>query len=144
MTQEFVTAKDVSEYLLDRTGTALMTGDFGLFATCFHLPQQMETFDSCRDVRTLDDLKLVFDGVTAYFRQKNVTQLARHCVEAAYRDTDTIVSTHMSRVVSGSALVQKPYPVMSLLRRDGDGLWKVSDSMYAIEDEPRHAKALSG
>ncbi len=121
-----------------------MTDDFDLFAACFVLPQQMETFEGCRYIKTLDDLRTVFDGVTAYFRQKNVTHLARHCIEATYRDPDTIVATHMSRVVSGTSLVQKPYPVMSLLCRDDSGIWRVSDSMYAIEDEPRHARALSG
>ncbi len=144
MADEFTSAKDVSEYLLDRTGTALMTGDFDLFAACFSLPQQMETFEGRRRIETRDELKTVFDGVRSYFRQRNVTQLARHCIEATYRDPDTIVTTHMSRVVSGTSLVQKPYPVMSLLCRGDDGIWKVSDSMYAIEDEPRHARALSG
>lgn len=143
MTPNFTTAKDVSENLLDRTGKALMSGDFDLFASCFVLPHVIETFQGRRTVETVDDLKKVFDGVTAYFRQKNVTELARHCVEAEFRDDDTIVATHMSRVVSGARLVQKPYPVLSVLRKIGEN-WIISDSMYAIEDQPAHAKALSG
>lgn len=143
MTPEFDTAEDIAEYFLDRTGTALMTGDFDLFASCFLLPQKMETFQGRRDIETLSDLREVFDGVTLHFKRKNATQLERHCIEARFRDPDTVVSTHMSRLVSGSSLVQKPYPVMSVLKRV-DGIWQISDSMYAIEDEESHARALSG
>lgn len=137
------TAKDVSERLLERTGTALMTGNFEKFADCFLLPQEMETFDGRRKVQTRDDLLEVFRGVTTHLRRKNVTEFVRHCIEARFRDDDTIVTTHMSRLLSGHTLAQTPYPVMCVLRRV-DGEWKVSDGMYAVEDEPYLSKALSG
>ncbi len=143
MTLDGATAKDISEYLLSQTGTALMTGDFELFASCFLLPQEMETFEGRRHVRSVDDLREVFVGVTDHLRRKNVTEFERHCIEASFRDKDTIVTTHMSRLVSGQTLAQKPYPVMCILR-NVEGTWKVSDGMYAVEDEPNLAKALSG
>ena len=88
------TAKDVSERLLERTGTALMTGNFEKFADCFLLPQEMETFDGRRKVQTRDDLLEVFRGVTTHLRRKNVTEFVRHCIEARFRDDDTIAGTN--------------------------------------------------
>ena len=139
----FTSARDVSEYLLARTGQAYATGDFDLFASCFALPQWMETFEGRRLVATTDDLRQLFDAVRAHFCRLGVTDLVRHCVVAEFRDPDTIEATHESRLLAGTRLVQPPYPCFSVLKRTEAG-WQVAGGQYAIQDALAHSAALTG
>lgn len=140
---ETTTAKDVAEHLLETTGTALMSGEFELFLSCFLLPNEICTSDGCRMIRTAEDLRDMFDGVRQHFRVQNVTHLIRNCIGAEFIDPDTIRSTHVSRLVSGTLYCQEPYPVISTVNRTG-GAWLISHSEYAIVGEPLHVRALSG
>ena len=121
-----------------------MDGDFETFKTCFALPQYMDTFEGRHFIESLEDLRGIFDSVRAYYQSKGVVELNRICVEASFRDTRTVVSTHEARMISkGAVLVQTPYPVFSILRCYDDG-WKVAYSQVAITDEPKHNQALRG
>ena len=120
-----------------------MTGDFAVFRGCFSLPQTLEAFDGRRLVETPADLRDVFDGVRSHFSNLGVTFLERHCVEASFSNPDTVLATHESRLISGSTLVQRPYPVFSVLRRiDGD--WKITHSKYAITGPLEHSVVFGG
>ena len=134
---------DISEDLLRRSGNALFNGDFELFASCFALPQEMETPEGRKLVESMADLRAVFDGVRDYFRGAGVTKMERRSISARYAAEDRIEATHLSRLIGGGRAIQSPYPVFSvLLKRDGE--WRVSDSKYAISDSPAHRRALSG
>lgn len=139
----FTSARDVSEYLLARTGQAYATGDFDLFAACFVLPQWMETFEGRRLIATTEDLRQLFDGVRAHFDRLGVTDLVRHCIAAEFRDPDTVEATHESRLLAGNRLVQQPYPCFSVLKRTDAG-WQVAGGQYAIPDALAHSAALTG
>ena len=121
-----------------------MEGDFDTLKTCFALPQYMDTFDGRHFIESIDDLRDIFDNVRLYYQSKSVVELNRICVEASFRDAQTVVSTHEARMISKDAvLVQSPYPVFSILRLYDDG-WKVAYSQVAIADEPKHNQALRG
>ena len=124
-------AIETAEFLLAETGRALMTGDFALFHQYFLLPQKLETFDGERIVETLRDLQDLFDNVRGYYARTGVTDIERRCVAAAFKNSDTIEATHDSRLLAGSNLIQAPYAVFSVLQRV-DGIWKISDSKYAV------------
>lgn len=143
MESESLSPVDVSELLLQKSGEALRSGDFDSFNDCFLLPQELTTYSGRKMIETSEDLRAVFDGVREHFLMNNITDLVRYCVAAEYRDANTVVATHMSRPTSGAIMVQAPYPVYSVLVRDA-GTWKVAESHCAIENEPRHTKALSG
>jgi hypothetical protein len=142
MKNDFETARDVAEYLLERTGEAIMSGDFALFETYFCLPQTIETFEGSCLVTTRDELKVVFDAVRTYYEVKGVTQLSRRCVAADFKDAESIASTYETRLISGAQIVQKPFPAFSTLKRV-DGEWRIASCIYAIEDSPEHNKALT-
>ncbi|MDJ0823821.1 MAG: hypothetical protein QNJ09_18690 [Paracoccaceae bacterium] len=132
---------EISDYLLRKTGEAFISGDFDSFAECFELPQDIETFEGQRHLETLEDLRSLFTSLQGYFRSLGVTSLERHCIEAKYRDPDTIAATHQSRLMTGSVLLRAPYPAFSVLKRR-DGVWRVAFSQYAISDAPEHLKAF--
>lgn len=141
MPTDFNSAREIAEYLLNRSGRALMSGDFPLFASCFALPQTMETFEGRRLISTRDDLLSVFEGVRAHLAREGVTEMARHCVAAAFIDAETISATHETRLIRGDQLIQRPYPVLSVVRRQND-LWQVGNTIYAIADAPSHAQVF--
>lgn len=139
----FETAREVHDFLLDRTGSALMSGDFDMFASCFALPQEIHTFDGSRLIKAPEDLRKIFNDVRAHFKSHNVTELVRTIMDAEFRDPDTVATTHVSRPLNGSLITQDPYPVFSILKRV-NGVWKVAHSEYAIRNEHALTKALTG
>lgn len=139
---EFASAKDVSEHLLERTGAALMSGDFAAFSACFRLPQTVQSFDGQRVLENEADLQSVFDGVRAHYAERGVTVLHRTCVAAEFKDADTVHATHDTMVIARTQLAQQPFPVFSILRRC-DGLWKITHSEYAIVGAPGHSRLFA-
>ncbi len=141
MPSDLKTSKDVSEYLLDRTGRALMTGDAALYSSCMALPQHVETFDGRVYCETAAHLERIFFAVVDHMHKTGVTDLVRHCVSSRFIDPDTVEATHESRVLVGNNMIQPAFPVFSILKRI-EGVWKVSYCMYAITEAPDHSRAL--
>ncbi|MEO0401153.1 MAG: hypothetical protein AAF214_02145 [Pseudomonadota bacterium] len=137
------TADDVAEYLLERTGNALLAGNFDEFSDCFRLPYELETLEGFRTLATPGDMQTTFDAVRGHLVQKQVTLMARHCVSASYRSINEVASTHETRLISRGVLIQQPYPTFSILRRCDDGQWRITSSSYVIVDSEPLNQALA-
>jgi hypothetical protein len=139
-----LSAHDIANELLERTGAGLMTGDFGSFVGCFHVPCVIETLEGKRFLNSKCDVRTVYDNVRTYYRAQSVTSLLRECISAEFKACDTIHTTSITRLLrENEALFRRPFPISSVLRKFDDG-WKITYSQYAIEDAPKHNKALSG
>ncbi|MFC6760525.1 hypothetical protein ACFQFQ_15115 [Sulfitobacter porphyrae] len=108
MSTEFEKASDIAEYLLRRTGVALMCGDFDAFAPCFILPQHLETIEGRRFVTDRETLHQIFRAVRANYRERGVTRVVRHCVEAKFKSKNLVESLHEARIYRGEELLQPP------------------------------------
>jgi len=137
------TARDIAAELLERSGHALETGDADLFATCFTIPKEMETFEGRRVLSSAEELEAAFREVCGYYAKAGVTSMVRHVVDAEFRTPSTIVSTHEARLLAGDQLIQQPFAVMSIIVADGDD-WRIRHSQYAIIDSTDHNVALIG
>jgi len=142
MSNQPLTAKDVSEMLLARTGDAMMDGDFGTFFDCFCLPYELETVDGARSLQTAEDMRATFTAVRAHLTKNRVTLMARHCVSADFRTADEVAATHETRLISKDILVQAPFPAFSVLRRQPSGAWKIASTSYMIADSDELNAAL--
>lgn len=129
--------------MLGQTGEALLTGNFEQFLACFELPQDMDTFAGRRHLETADDLRSVFDHVRGYFHAIGLTSLNRRCVDALFRDQDTVVTMHESRLVTHGQDLREPYFALGTIQRI-DGIWKITFSQYAIAGSDEHSLALMG
>ena len=144
MSEPEKSARDIAEDLLERSGKGLLTADFALFADCFALPTEMETFDGRRIIETRAELQAVFDDVRAYYVTAGMTQMERHIVDAEFRNPTSIFSTHQSRLVADDGeLVQQPFDVLSVIALI-DERWRIRHSQYAITDSNDHKAALIG
>ncbi|WP_227271729.1 hypothetical protein [Roseobacter weihaiensis] len=101
----------------------------------------METFDGHRTINTVEELRQVFQAVLAHYDRCGVTDMARHCVEARFKDANTVAATHETRLISRNVITQAPFAVFSILKFNGE-CWQVSHSSYAIGDRADHNSAL--
>ena len=141
MTESIPPASAISEWALKETGQAMLNGDFDAFCACFHLPHTVATFEGERTIETREAFADTFMKVHRHYRQLGVTELVRHCINAEYKDEDTVEATHEARVINGRELLQEPFPGFTILRRI-DGKWGIVHSAYAIADSPRLNRAI--
>jgi hypothetical protein len=134
-------ATSIAEDLLVRSGEGLMEGDFLLFADCFILPQDFDTFEGRRRISSAEELRAVFDGVREHFDATHVTVMERHVVAAEFVSEDEIRSTHVSRLVAAGQILRATYPVMSTIKLTATG-WKIASATYALPPDPGHEAAL--
>ena len=138
---ESLQAKDVSQMLLEKTGKALLSGDFETFAQCFALPHTIDTPDRKTTLKTKSALSLMFFRVVADYRHRNITNIIRFCEVAEYKDLTTIEATHISYMMSGSQRVIEPFPGFSVIKYI-DGRWQRTDTQYAVDNETTVGRAL--
>ena len=113
-----VTADDIAEELLYRTGNTLVAEDLGQVAQCFFVPQYIDTLLGSRLIETYESVVEALESVRQYYRKNGVVDVVRTVVTAEFLDADTIGSTHVSRLIrSEGELFRAPYPAYSILRR---------------------------
>lgn len=135
-------AKQISETLLESTGTAMLAGDFETFATAFQLPHFISTNDQKTVLETTADLRETFLRVREDYLRKQITDLVRHCDVAEFRGPDTIEATHTTHLMAGNLRVNDPFPCYSILERRG-GVWRIASSQYAVDKTTAVGHALS-
>lgn len=136
-----VPAKSISEMLLERTGQALLTGDFEAMAQCFTLPLVHATLEGVTVLRTREDLEVLFGNVRSHFRRIGMTHMIRFCVAAEYAGPDRVNATHETHLFNRSVRLAEPFRVMSELVRIG-GEWRIASSNYAVTRDHGYAAAL--
>ena len=132
----------IAEGLLAKTAVAFKRRDAALFARCIALPHRLSTFGQTVVIEDIEGLNQTFYKVCDEFAKLGVTDLARQCIAARFRDPDTIAQTHISHVMAGQRRVKDPYPCFAILKRH-EGVWRVQSSDYALEGHTSHAQALT-
>lgn len=141
MNQPFKTAHEVSEYLLEETGRAILCNDAEAILRYFLVPAEIQTYDGRQILQTRADIRRLFNAVSAHYSAIGVTDMARHCVEASFTDPKTVVAMHETRLITGSLIKRDPFATLSVLKLDGQQ-WKIASCNYAIEDQEEHNAAL--
>lgn len=136
-----VDAKEIADFVLRETGEAIMNNDFQRFADCFDFPQTLDTFDGPVLLETPDDLRSVFYAVQKNMRHLGVTAQIRTCLAAEYRPDGTIHTTHESRLLASTSLVET-YACYSLLAKR-NGTWKITYTSYAMGDTNQYLGDLN-
>lgn len=134
-------ARTIAEDILFRTGEAVMSGDTASFVACFALPHIFETAQGSTRVETADHLVQMFETVRHGHALRGVTDLARHIVQATFHDDKTIHSTHESRLLRGTTLLEDPFPVFSVIRAFGPR-WLISSSTYGARHDSHVGRTL--
>ncbi|MDG1471950.1 MAG: hypothetical protein P8Q26_10400 [Ascidiaceihabitans sp.] len=131
-------AKQICEGHLDLTGTALMSGDFGSFASAFHLPQHLAMDGKKVLISTRSELKSVFDNMHAHFKSMGVTELLRFIEAASFTSPTRITATH---VIRNGQRLDAPDPVYSVIEKI-DGNWLIVSGDHALDEKSGQGRAL--
>lgn len=138
---ELVDASDVVNDMLNRTGQALMRGDFETFVAHFRFPQRIETIQGRQYIATQEDLKVLFSSVRAFHKKLGVDRIVRSCTKAEFKGEDQVEGIFKALFFNGSELVHSVESTfVELLRKDD--VWQVSYNMYGISDEDSFGDAL--
>lgn len=133
----------VAEKLLEKSGKAVMSGDLAAFASCFFMPQEIQTFEGSRWVLNINDLEQILTDLRQNFSERGITDMVRRVITARFTGPDTIESAHETRLLAGNQIVNGPYPTFSILQKTDDN-WQVSFSQYAVQRGDEHHDALIG
>ena len=142
MLKDIDTAHAISTFVLETTAAALLSGAFDDFAACVALPYQIEVEGATVVCETREDLKKTYLNAHQHLTQLGVTLLHRDCIAVDFKDDDTIVSTHETRLLSRGLLVDDPYPAMQTLVRGDDGVWRVQSGVYWMQPNSGFKAAL--
>jgi len=134
-------ASEIYEALLERTGKALIAGDFDTFSSCFSVPHTIDTPDGKVIIETRDALEALFLKVVQDFRDRNVTTLIRTCEVAEFRGHHKVEATHVSNPMSGDQRVMEPFIGFSVVEFI-DGRWQLTSTQYAGVDQTNVSRAL--
>ena len=139
MTTDSKSAMEIAMDVLAETAKALMDSDFDAFADRLVLPVTIITPEDKFVIETQAESQAVFDKVLRSYRRANITSLDRTCLAAEFDGPDMIKTTHETRLISGTTLVEEPFPVFcELVLRDGK--WRVQKNEYAF---PSTAKVIN-
>ncbi|WP_432816989.1 hypothetical protein [Sulfitobacter sp. JB4-11] len=138
---EFIPASDIVDDVLNRTGQALMNGEFAPFVAHFRLPQQIETIEGRQYVATPEDLRVLFASVRAFHRRLGINRIVRACIQAEYKGDDCVEGVFKALFFKGSTLVHSVETTFVVLYRNAD-IWQVGYNMYGISDHDAFGAAL--
>lgn len=131
------TAEEIADDLLYRTGQGLKRNDFQMMRRCFDIPNMIETTQGKRMIKTEQEFFKTFEDMRNYYKANCVVDVARIIISSEFLDSQTIGSTHASRLIlQDGTLFLKPYPVYSIIKFL-HGNWKIVSSIYAILDSPQ-------
>jgi hypothetical protein len=135
-------AREIYQDLLDRVALALETGDFDAYARMIHVPHEVTSYAPKLVIDTRSDLRVFFDTIRLDLSRRGITDYVRTCVSAEHIAPDEIVGVHETRMLSGTQVVEQPYPVKSHLRLIG-GDWWVCSSDNAVGPDHGFGRVLT-
>lgn len=127
---EFASALEVHEMLLEVTRQAYLDRDVDAFASRFHLPCEVNFFDTSLRLSARADVAEFMMSMRIFAGDNDAVSLVRLSVSADFLDLNTIATTHLSYVVANGQLLDDPWHCHSVARRF-DGRWKFTSSDYA-------------
>ena len=142
MALDFEAAQAVCEALLEKTRIGILDGDLDVFKECFALPHAVETFEGRRVLETIEELEDLLHCVREHYHSLGTTDLVRHMVAAEWLSDNKLRASVECRVLNGVQLVLAPYIIFANYEKI-DGMWKIRDSIYVIDDAPLYMRALS-
>lgn len=141
-TRHSVPAKEVSEEILEATGTAILCGDYATFKRYFRLPHFIATAETQRTIETEEEFQTLFAAVHEDYLRKQITDLVRICDVAEYRTPFRIEATHTTHMMAGDRRVTDPFPSFSVIEFN-DGRWQISSSQYAVDSKTTVGRAIT-
>lgn len=125
-------ARRIAQDFLDRQGDATMSGDVeGTLAWC-DIPCSLESVQGRAVATNVVEMRAICVAFIKNLKEERLTHMVRNCVEAIFKDDDTIWAAYETRYVGeGNFRSEDPYCGFVILRRKL-GKWKISNMQFAV------------
>lgn len=128
-------ATTITQDFLDRQGAATMAGDVDATLAWCDLPCTLESFEGKAVATTEAEMRGICEAFILNLQEKRLKLMVRECVEAMFKDDNTIWATYETRYVAEHNLrSQDPYFGFVILRRKADR-WKISAMQFAVSSD---------
>ncbi|WP_323008100.1 nuclear transport factor 2 family protein [Pseudorhodobacter sp.] len=133
-------ARRIAQDFLDRTGEATIRGDVDATLDYCDIPCTLESMQGRAVATNTAEMRAICVAFIDRVKLKRLTYMVRNCLEAVFKDEETIWARYQTRYVTdGNLLTEDPYFGSVILRRKGDR-WKVSAMQFAASsDSPVNA-----
>lgn len=122
---------EILNFVANRTGHAILAGDFDTFFAHVLLPHTIDTFHARKCITSKAEFREVFYSVHHHYRRLAVTSLLRMDVTADFGESrDEVVASFETRFMSGQTQARDPAPGLVILRQDGL-VWKTVRQSHA-------------
>ncbi|WP_424984923.1 hypothetical protein [Microbulbifer sp. S227A] len=136
-------ARAIAQDFLDRHGAAAISGDLDEIVRWCDLPCTLESRGQRVVLTDVAMVRSVSESFIVQVRNKRLTHVIRRCLEAGFRDKDTVMATYETRYVRDDQLLsEEPYVSFVILRRRGER-WKFSNMQFDVGVDSPAGAALS-
>lgn len=125
-------AAEIYNDLLDRVTACYVNKDFDAFSELIHLPHHITTPSDRFVIRSVDELRTVFDINCAKMVLSCGQTLQRELLYAHFKGQDRIDGSHRTQMPSGVETKKRPYPSKSVLMWIGMR-WQICASDYHVD-----------
>ena len=125
-------AEAIYQVHLDSATASLLRGDFDTFQHLVSIPHHMTTETVVIVVKSLSEMKDLFDQFSQMYANAGLTDFIRTVREAKFVGPDEIIGTHISHQIRNGQRILPPYPNRARLVRGSDGAWRETHCANAI------------
>jgi hypothetical protein len=127
-----VEARRIAQEFLDLQGEATISGNVDATLDWCDIPCTLESMEGQTVATNTAEMRAICTTFIDSLRARRLTCMARRCLEAKFKDADTIWATYETRYVQDNQhLIEDPYAGFVILRRRGDR-WKISTMQFAV------------
>lgn len=127
------TARDIAQDFLDRQGAATLAADIEETLAWCDLPCTLDSLEGRVVATTEAQMRTICAAFIQRLKDRQMTDMARRCLEAEFKGPDTIWATYETRYVrAGNLLSDDPYVGFVILVRGADR-WKISMMQFAVD-----------
>ncbi|MGP6086605.1 hypothetical protein [Antarctobacter jejuensis] len=134
------TARVIAQDFLDRQGEATISGDVEATLAWCDLPCTLDSMEGRTVVTTEAEMRAICMSFIQNLKSRQFSHMVRRCLEASFKDEETIWATYETRYVSaGGFRAEEPYVSFVILKHRQDR-WKISTMQFAVTgDNPVNA-----
>lgn len=123
-------ARQIAQDFLDHQGDVTLHGNVDATLDCCDIPCTMESIEGRVVATNRAEMRAICVSFINKLKIKRVTHLVRNCLEARFKDQDTIWASYKTRFVGdGNMMQEDPYVGYVVLKRRADG-WKISTMQF--------------
>ncbi|WGW04148.1 hypothetical protein [Tropicibacter oceani] len=125
-------ARSIAQDFLDRQGEATICGDVEATLACCDIPCTLDSMEGRVVATNRAQMRAICAAFIDELKAKRLTHMVRKCLDAQFRDDDTVCALYETRYIKDNSLLsEEPYAGFVILRRK-ETQWKIIAMQFAV------------